>query len=166
MHERGALVKVLAPRLLSILIVAAKPLNSHGFTKRAEEEGKKGHTTFFLVSAILIPFLVILRRVNGSTFRRSVEVSNAFGYSGVLAGLTLGYMSLDETQLRVLSISGTPKQQAYAKKIQPIRKNGHLLLTTLLLGNMIINETLPVLSEEALGGGIQAVVVSTVLIVM
>jgi metal transporter CNNM len=28
--------------------------------------------------------------------------------SGVFAGLTLGYMSLDETQLNVLSISGTP----------------------------------------------------------
>ena len=44
-----------------------------------------------LVNAIfgcLIPVLVIL--------------------SGVFAGLTLGYMSLDETQLNVLSISGTP----------------------------------------------------------
>jgi metal transporter CNNM len=38
--------------------------------------------------------------------------------------------------------------------------------TTLLLGNMIVNETLPVLSENVLGGGIQAVVVSTVLIVV
>jgi metal transporter CNNM len=28
--------------------------------------------------------------------------------SGVFAGLTLGYMSMDETQLNVLSISGTP----------------------------------------------------------
>jgi hypothetical protein len=28
--------------------------------------------------------------------------------SGVFAGLTLGYMSLDETQLTVLSVSGTP----------------------------------------------------------
>ena len=37
--------------------------------------------------AILIPILVLL--------------------SGVFAGLTLGYMSLDETQLSVLSISGT-----------------------------------------------------------
>ena len=45
-------------------------------------------------------------------------------------GLTLGYMSLDETQLRVLSVSGTPKQKAYAQKIQPIRRNGHLLLVS------------------------------------
>lgn len=44
------------------------------------------------------------------------------------AGLTLGYMSLDETQLRVLAVSGTEKQRKYALKIQPIRKNGHLLL--------------------------------------
>ncbi|KAF8340329.1 uncharacterized protein EI90DRAFT_2906895, partial [Cantharellus anzutake] len=86
--------------------------------------------------------------------------------SGILAGLTLGYMSLDETQLRVLSVSGSHKQQEYAQKIQPIRKNGHLLLTTLLLGNMIVNETLPVLSEKVLGGGLQAVIVSTVLIVV
>lgn len=41
-----------------------------------------------IVFPLLIPILVLL--------------------SGVFAGLTLGYMSLDETQLNVLSISGTP----------------------------------------------------------
>ncbi|EJD00441.1 DUF21-domain-containing protein [Fomitiporia mediterranea MF3/22] len=75
-------------------------------------------------------------------------------------------MSLDETQLNVLSISGTPKQREYANKIKPIRKDGHLLLVTLLLANMITNETLPVISDPVLGGGVQAVVVSTVLIVL
>jgi metal transporter CNNM len=54
----------------------------------------------------------------------------------------------------------------YANKIMPIRKNGHLLLVTLLLANMIVNETLPVISDPVLGGGFQSVVVSTVLIVM
>ncbi|KAG2073780.1 hypothetical protein BDR04DRAFT_1141059 [Suillus decipiens] len=48
----------------------------------------------------------------------------------------------------------------------PIRKNGHLLLVTLLLANMIVNETLPVISDPILGGGVQSVVVSTVLIVI
>lgn len=103
--------------------------------------------------------------------------------SGLFAGLTLGYMSLDETQLNVLSISGTPlvfffhaylglswssnsKQKVYANKIKPIRKNGHLLLVTLLLANMIVNETLPVISDPVLGGGVQSVAVSTILIVM
>lgn len=58
------------------------------------------------------------------------------------------------------------KQREYANKIKPIRKNGHLLLVTLLLANMIVNETLPVIADPVLGGGFQGVVVSTVLIVM
>ncbi|RDB21713.1 hypothetical protein Hypma_011126 [Hypsizygus marmoreus] len=104
------------------------------------------HRAKDIVFAVLIPVLVIL--------------------SGVFAGLTLGYMSLDETQLNVLSISGTPKQREYANKIMPIRKNGHLLLVTLLLANMIVNESLPVIADPVLGGGFQGVVVSTVLIVI
>ncbi|KAH9847079.1 DUF21-domain-containing protein [Lenzites betulinus] len=104
------------------------------------------HRAEFVIFACLIPILVLL--------------------SGLFAGLTLGYMSLDETQLNVLSVSGTPKQKLYANKIKPIRKNGHLLLVTLLLANMIVNETLPVISDPILGGGVQSVVVSTVLIVM
>lgn len=67
--------------------------------------------------AIVVPILVIL--------------------SGIFAGLTLGYMSLDETQLHVLATTGSEKQKAYAKKIIPIRKDGHLLLTTLLIANMV-----------------------------
>lgn len=58
------------------------------------------------------------------------------------------------------------KQREYANKIIPVRKNGHLLLVSLLLANMITNETLPVISDEVLGGGVPAVAISTVLIVM
>ncbi|PKI84894.1 hypothetical protein MVES1_001346 [Malassezia vespertilionis] len=86
--------------------------------------------------------------------------------SGIFAGLTLGYMSLDETQLQVLMAQGTEKQREYAAKIIPIRKDGHLLLTTLLIANMITNETLPIIADPLLGGGIQAVIVSIVLVVV
>lgn len=86
--------------------------------------------------------------------------------SGMFAGLTLGYFSVDPTQLQVLSISGTPKQQEYARKIMPVRKNGHLLLTSLVIVNMLVNEALPVVADDPLGGGVQAVLVSTVLIVI
>lgn len=58
------------------------------------------------------------------------------------------------------------EQRRYAEKIKPIRENGHLLLVTLLLSNMIVNETLPVIADPVLGGGFQGVVVSTVLIVL
>lgn len=60
--------------------------------------------------------------------------------SGVFAGLTLGYMSLDETQLQVLMTTGSELQKAQASRIMPVRKDGHLLLTTLLIANMITNE--------------------------
>jgi len=40
------------------------------------------------------------------------------------------------------------------------------VLVTLLLANMIVNESLPVISDPILGGGVQSVIVSTVLIVM
>nr|ODN86745.1 hypothetical protein L203_03994 [Cryptococcus depauperatus CBS 7841] len=86
--------------------------------------------------------------------------------SGMFAGLTLGYFSVDPTQLQVLAISGTPKQQKYARLIMPVRKDSHLLLTTLILGNMIVNEALPVVMDGVLGGGIPAVVISTALVVI
>lgn len=54
----------------------------HTLAKREKHDAK------FIVFACLIPILVLL--------------------SGLFAGLTLGYMSLDETQLHVLSTSGTP----------------------------------------------------------
>jgi metal transporter CNNM len=54
---------------------------------RLRKRGAGNHDTFFIVAAVLIPVLVLL--------------------SGVFAGLTLGYMSLDETQLNVLATSGT-----------------------------------------------------------
>ncbi|VDB84794.1 unnamed protein product [Peniophora sp. CBMAI 1063] len=117
--------------------------NGAAVLSKREDEPTHGQ---LVAGGVLIPVLVLL--------------------SGLFAGLTLGYMSLDETQLRVLSISGTERQKAYAEKITPIRKNGHLLLLTLILANMITNETLPVIADPVLGGGAQSVVVSTVLIVI
>ncbi|GAA5907042.1 hypothetical protein JCM5296_006575 [Sporobolomyces johnsonii] len=112
---------------------------------KPSSEGTK-HDTTFAVEAAFIPVLVIL--------------------SGVTAGLTLGYMSLDGTQLQVLAKTGTESQKKAARKVIPIRQNGHLLLITLLISNMIFNEALPVVSENVLGGGVQAVVISTILIVI
>lgn len=41
-------------------------------------------------------------------------------------------MSLDPTVLEVLAKTGTPKQRAQAEAILPLRRNGHLLLVSLL----------------------------------
>ena len=58
----------------------------HAFVRRDIHD--PDHRAEFIAFSCLIPILVLL--------------------SGLFAGLTLGYMSLDETQLHVLSISGTP----------------------------------------------------------
>ncbi|ORX81142.1 DUF21-domain-containing protein [Basidiobolus meristosporus CBS 931.73] len=88
-------------------------------------------------------------------------------FGGLVAGLTLGLMSLDQTNLHILATSGDEKQKKYAARIQPIRENGHLLLVTLLLTNTLVNETLPILFDSLFGGGgFTAILVSTGLIVL
>ena len=86
----NSILSHLLPSILTSIFPTATVPNSdvsyvvaHHYAKREElSETKK------IIFGCLIPILVIL--------------------SGVFAGLTLGYMSLDETQLNVLSISGTP----------------------------------------------------------
>ncbi|KND04942.1 uncharacterized protein SPPG_00632 [Spizellomyces punctatus DAOM BR117] len=85
---------------------------------------------------------------------------------GIFAGLTIGIMSLDTTNLQILKNSGTEKERKYAAKIEPIRKHGHWVLTTLLLGNVVINETLPILFHSIVGGGLAAIIISTALVVL
>ncbi|CAG8458072.1 6817_t:CDS:10 [Diversispora eburnea] len=88
-------------------------------------------------------------------------------HGGLFAGLTLGLMSLDGTNLHILSRSGDETQRKYAARIQPIRRNGHLLLVTLLLGNVLVNEALPIIMDDAMGGGgVTAILVSSALIVI
>ncbi|KAI9497321.1 hypothetical protein BDB00DRAFT_805993 [Zychaea mexicana] len=76
-------------------------------------------------------------------------------------------MGLDETNLHVLIESGTPTERENAKKVLALLARGkHWVLVTLLLSNVVINETLPIILDGVLGGGWQAVVISTALIVI
>ncbi|KAH3901082.1 Mam3p SCDLUD_002557 [Saccharomycodes ludwigii] len=86
---------------------------------------------------------------------------------GVFAGLTLGLMGQDEVYLRVIQNSGTLKEQKLATKVLDLMEKGkHWVLVTLLLSNVITNESLPIVLDRCLGGGWQAVVGSTVSIVL
>ena len=84
--------------------------------------------------------------------------------NGLIAGLTLGLLSLDETKLAVLIKSGTPSQKLAAQRIQPLRRNSHLLLATLLIGNTIINETLPILLHSLVALEWLAIIISVILV--
>ncbi|KDQ17598.1 hypothetical protein BOTBODRAFT_105487 [Botryobasidium botryosum FD-172 SS1] len=87
---------------------------------------------------------------------------------GVFAGLTLGLMGLDELHLRVLSASSdNPKEKLNAQKVLRLMQKGrHWVLVVLLLGNVIVNESLPIFLDSAIGGGLAAVIISTVMIVI
>src|SRR6478609_80560 len=101
-------------------------------------------STIFYIYIILLPILVLC--------------------NGLIAGLTLGLLSLDETKLTVLIKSGTPSQQLAAQRIAPLRRNSHLLLATLLIGNTIINETLPILLRSLVSIEWLAIIISVVLV--
>lgn len=86
---------------------------------------------------------------------------------GIFAGLTLGLMGQDEVYLKVIAASGTPNEKKCAKTVLDLMGNGkHWLLVTLLLSNVITNETLPVILDRFLGGGFAAVFSATVAIVI
>lgn len=86
---------------------------------------------------------------------------------GVFAGLTLGLMGQDEVYLKVIATSGDPLERKHARKVlRLIGRGKHWVLVTLLLSNVITNETLPIVLDRCLGGGWPAVVTSTALIVI
>ncbi|KAG0019637.1 hypothetical protein BGZ81_009641 [Podila clonocystis] len=112
-----------------------------------EHEGGDASTPDFWIKMGLIVFLVMI--------------------GGVFAGLTIGLMGLDETNLHVLMASGTPVEQVHAETVYKLLSRGkHWVLVTLLLGNVIVNETLPVVLDSELGGGVVAILISTLLIVV
>eukprot|EP00168_Porphyra_purpurea_P013354 TRINITY_DN3669_c0_g2_i1.p4 TRINITY_DN3669_c0_g2~~TRINITY_DN3669_c0_g2_i1.p4 ORF type:complete len:126 (+),score=55.43 TRINITY_DN3669_c0_g2_i1:404-781(+) len=83
--------------------------------------------------------------------------------SGAFSGLTLGLLSLDLVDLRVLLESGTPREIKHAKRILPVRKKGNFLLCTLLIGNTAVNSALAIVTSD-LFGGIAGFVASTLII--
>ncbi|KAJ6471635.1 hypothetical protein C8R47DRAFT_746050 [Mycena vitilis] len=87
---------------------------------------------------------------------------------GVFAGLTLGLMGLDELHLRVLATASDDlTEQRNAKAVLALLDKGrHWVLVVLLLSNVIINESLPIFLDSAIGGGFAAIVLSTTAIVI
>ncbi len=82
-------------------------------------------------------------------------------FSALFSGLTLGLMSWDTQELKRKAESG----DADAAVLYPVRKDGNLLLTTLLIGNVLVNAILSVFLGS-ITTGIIAVIVATALIVI
>ncbi|KAH6647494.1 hypothetical protein BKA67DRAFT_523912 [Truncatella angustata] len=86
---------------------------------------------------------------------------------GAFAGLTIALMGQDSIYLQVIAQDREEPQRKNAKRVYDLLQKGkHWVLVTLLLSNVIVNETLPVVLDRCFGGGVAAVVGSTVLIVI
>ncbi|KAH1252370.1 DUF21 domain-containing protein [Glycine max] len=86
-------------------------------------------------------------------------------FAGLMAGLTLGLMSLGLVDLEVLIKSGRPQDRIHASKIYPVVKNQHLLLCTLLIGNSLAMEALPIFLDSLVHPA-AAILISVTLILM
>lgn len=81
--------------------------------------------------------------------------------SGAFSGLTLGFFSLNLTSLERKMKLGNKM----AQKVYPVRKNGNLLLCTLLFGNVAVNSTMAIFLGN-IATGFVAGLISTGLIVV
>lgn len=72
--------------------------------------------------------------------------------SALFSGLTLGLMSLDPRQLELVIAGGDTAEKRYASRILPLRKRGNLLLCTLLIGNVLVNSGIAILTASFTGG--------------
>jgi len=97
---------------------------------------------------------------------QSICIILLLGFSGLFSGLNLGLMSLDKTELAIVENVGSPKERNYAKVIGPVRKRGNFLLCTILLGNVLVNNTLTILLDDLSGSGVAAVIGATIGIVI
>lgn len=91
---------------------------------------------------------------------RYIAIPPLIFVSAIFSGLTLGLLSLNKVGLKVLIAAGnqpnaTIKEQqnaTAASRILSIRKNGHRLLTTLVLGNISTNSLLSILIADMTNG--------------
>jgi len=86
-------------------------------------------------------------------------------FSAFFSGLTLALMGLDTTGLEIVMSGDNPALSRAAGKIYPVRKNGNLLLCTLLLGNVAVNTLLGILMADLTSGTV-GFITSTAMIVI
>lgn len=82
-------------------------------------------------------------------------------FSALFSGLTLGLMGLNKQSLKRKASLGDKQ----AIKVYKVRRNGNLLLTTLLIGNVAVNATLSIFLGS-IATGIMAGIMATSLIVV
>ncbi|XP_045457079.1 unextended protein-like [Melitaea cinxia] len=158
--KTSALFEITAPSPLvaSKLYICAKNLKP-GIEDPSQDEDKYIHqgTEHWKILAThnkLLPLWVTL-----------ILILICLTFSALFSGLNLGLMSLDRTELKIISNTGTEQERKYARAIMPVRDHGNYLLCSILLGNVAVNSTFTILLDE-LTSGLFAVIFSTLAIVL
>ena len=82
-------------------------------------------------------------------------------FSGLFSGLTLGLMGLNSHELKRKAALGDKR----AAKVYAVRRNGNLLLTTLLVGNVAVNTALSIFLGTLAPGVIAGIVATTLIVI-
>uniref|UniRef100_A0A7S1CTU2 CNNM transmembrane domain-containing protein n=1 Tax=Picochlorum oklahomense TaxID=249345 RepID=A0A7S1CTU2_9CHLO len=85
--------------------------------------------------------------------------------AGIMSGLTLGLMSLDDVEMEILVTSGKTSEKKSAEKIKPLIAKPHKLLVTLVVWNAIAAEALPLVLDR-ITDPITAVILSVTVVLM
>ncbi|CAD5235410.1 unnamed protein product [Bursaphelenchus xylophilus] len=98
-------------------------------------------------------FRVLQHETNGLYFPLWLQltcIGLLLPFSGYFSGITISTFSLSTYHLRLLSSCGDEKKATYARNILPLRERANRLLTTLVLGNVIVNNLLTLLIDNVL----------------
>lgn len=86
-------------------------------------------------------------------------------FAGIMSGLTVGLMSIDELDLKLILVNGTEEEKRQAFRVLKILKNHHFLLVTLLIANATAMETLPLVLDRMFSQ-VLAVVISVTFVLI
>lgn len=79
--------------------------------------------------------------------------------------MTVGYMGIDPLEMEYKELHGTADDQKAARRIRPLLKQHHLLLSTLLLGNAMCFEALPIFMDALVPSWVAILLATTVILV-
>ena len=112
------------------------------------------------------PVPCVEEMVTGSTYWFFMFMVAALTlFAGMMSGLTVGYLSVDQLTMELRETTGTPMEKEYSKVILPVLSNRHWLLCTLLLMNSFAMEALPVFLDRVFSR-FAAVVISVTLLLI
>ncbi|KAL8724700.1 MAG: hypothetical protein Q9181_006708, partial [Wetmoreana brouardii] len=144
--ELFSLARILIHTFIALPLLRAAPLSNGPVDAMGETSMSPTQPTLWIYMAVAIGLVLL---------------------GGAFAGLTIALMGQDEIYLQVIRTSGDGSERKHAARVLTLLKRGkHWVLVTLLLGNVITNETLPIVIDRSLGGGWPAILGSTVLIVI